>query len=474
MDRRIASVTTGVLFVALTLGLGCGGETPYEGVRTKHNVVWICIDAQRADHLGVYGYEKETSPFIDALAGEGVLFMSAIAQESYTQASVPSYFTSTYPLEHGVFYDLPEINVLAPRFITIAEILSLEGYATAAFVFNPHLKSKYGFDQGFDLYDDNPEGWRKDVPRHESMETAQKIHEKVDRHFQQMTDRPVFLYLHYRDVHSPYAPPPPYDQTFMSPEWTRIPKRGDPDRLAYRVSQYDGEIRYTDDWLRKTFDLLAGHGLTKENTIFVLSADHGEEFEDAHPGDPGGRQHGRTLYTEQIRVPLVFSLPGAEARKRVIDKPVELVDIAPTVLDAVGIDWKRFGQFRGKSLLPVIAGGKAPERVVYTGGNHRRGALISGDWKYYRYDKALKRREYWKKTFARAPEDYQYDFGEELYNLRDDPAEKKNLIAEHADVASELRQRLDEIEAGLATAAEAPSVELDDETRKQLEALGYL
>ncbi len=121
------------------------------------NVVWITIDALRADHLGCYGYEKNTSPFIDSLAMKGLLFQQAIAQESYTHASVPSFFTSTYAFEHRIPSRPPQDRQSRPRFLTVAEALKNAGYRTAAFVFNPHLYAHYNLDQGFDLYADHKE-----------------------------------------------------------------------------------------------------------------------------------------------------------------------------------------------------------------------------------------------------------------------------------------------------------------------------
>jgi arylsulfatase A-like enzyme len=455
---------------------GCGDAPPGGPL----NIVWIVIDAQRADHLGCYGYERDTSPFLDTLAADGIRFTHAIAQESYTQASVPSYFTSTYPLQHRVLYDQPTIDVLAPEFLTIAEVLRAGGYATAAFVFNPHLKARFGFDQGFDLYDDNSEGWPEDEPRWDAMETARKIHGKVEGYLAAHPARPLFLYLHYRDVHSPYSPPPPFHELFLPAHieprpdmlYTKQPGDTTPRSLAMVISQYDGEIRYTDTHLRHLIDLLAQAGITRDNTVIVITADHGEEFHDQHPGDPRGLSHGRTLYSEQLRVPLLLLLPHVQPAQRVIDAPVELVDIVPTVLDAVGIDRTPFGQFQGTSLLPLITTGTQPARVIYAGGNHARGTIIAGRWKYYRYDKGLKRDR--ERTFHRTAPGHTYHLGEELYDIREDPGETRNLIGTQGAIAARMRGQLDDIEAAMAAGPEAAPVPMDDDTRKQLEALGYM
>jgi arylsulfatase len=474
--RRRPCLAAAGLALAGLAAAGCGSR-PAQG---PPNVLWIVIDAQRADHLGCYGHDRDTSPFLDALAAEGLRFTNAISQESYTQASVPSYFTSTYPLQHRVLYDQPTIDVLAPRFLTIAETLKTAGYTTAAFVFNPHLKARFGFGQGFDLYDDDPAGWPEGVPLHEAMETARKIHRKLEGYLTENPTRPLFLYLHYRDVHSPYAPPPPFHELFLpagvepAPDllYTERPDRAVPHTLEVVLSQYDGEIRYTDTQLRETLRLLERFGITRTNSVIVITADHGEEFHDRHPDDPGGLYHGRTLYGEQIRVPLILLLPDVRPARRVIDAYVELVDVVPTVLDAAGIDWKRFGQFRGTSLLPLIEHGEAPERTVYAGGNHGRGILIAGDWKYYRYDEGRKHDR--KRTFHRPLPGDASEVGEELYNIREDPGETQNRIATRPDVAAELRRQLDDLEATMTAETEADHLQMDEQTRTQLEALGYL
>ena len=148
--------TARTLLLATTLLCTLG--QPDAAASKRPNVVWIVIDALRADHTGLTINGTQASPFLDSLANDAISFRSAISQESYTMASVPSYFTSKYPTEHRVLYDQPRIDVLAESHLTIAELMRDSGYATAAFVFNPHLRGKYGFGQGFEVYDDKPGG----------------------------------------------------------------------------------------------------------------------------------------------------------------------------------------------------------------------------------------------------------------------------------------------------------------------------
>ena len=469
-----------IIVLVIVLGVlvsACSGQRWGSG---ETNVVWIVIDALRADHLGCYGYEKDTSPFIDHLASKSVLFRNAIAQETYTQASVPSYFTSTYPAVHGVLYDHPNIDVLDSRLVTIAELLSMEGFATAAFVFNPHLKARFGFNQGSSIYDDNPEGWDPDQPRHEAFETAGKIYCKTEDYLSQNSARPVFLYLHYRDVHTPYAPPPPYHERFLPPGIEPVvdllydgkEKFNHRDHTEVFVSQYDGEIRYTDDYLGETLAMLREFNIDRDNSIIIITADHGEEFQDRHPNDSGGRQHGRTLDREQMNVPLIIALPGLEWRGRTVETFVELVDIVPTILDVLGIEGEGLRQFQGRSLLPMILGGREETRPVYCGGNHQRGAIIDNGWKFYRNDAKLKLDRL--KNFQRPDSGFQYCFEEQLFNIDDDPYETQDLIKKEPVIAEKLRSALKRIEDALVPAGAVESIEMDEDIREKLEALGYL
>ena len=442
--------------------------------------MWIVIDAQRADRLGTYGYERETSPVLDALAEEGVVFENAMAQESYTHASVPSYFTSTYPLTNRVIYEQPTMDVLDERFVTIAEVLDDAGYLTAGIVFNPHLQGQFGFAQGFDEYDDQIERWEQGGRHYSAYETASRIEEKSRRILEGRTDEPVFLYLHYLDVHDPYMPPPPYHAIFLPESREPVvdvlyPESGNLrlDRYPRLVrSQYDGGVRYMDEALGKLLDMLEEHDVTRDNTVFVITADHGEEFFDRHPGDRGGNYHGRTLYREQIHVPLVFLFPEDELAGTRIAKPVALVDIVPTLVDYLGFDLDAFDQFQGRSLVPLMRGGDAERSLVYSGGNHHRAALISGRFKFYRNDRRLKTNR--RANFRRPEDAAEYEFTDELYDIEADPRETRNVIDEHPEIAERFREELRRLTIDLSRDTRSTSTEIDETTRRQLEALGYI
>lgn len=466
-------MTARALFLSLTILLGC---TPPEPAPERPNVVWIVLDALRADYVGQKIEGTRASPFLDGLRADAISFDGAISQESYTMASVPSYFTSTYPPAHDVLYDQPRIDVLDDEFVTIAEVLRDAGYSTAAFVFNPHLRAKYGFGQGFEVYDDNQQGWPKNEPTHSRMETARKMHEKLERHLEAEPRRPVFLYLHYRDVHGPYAPPPPHHEAFLPEGYPptvdllyQEPRRYNlKTNTDLYLSQYLGEIQYLDKELERTWALLESKGFTRDNTIFIITADHGEEFRDPHPRDPGGGSHGRTLYMEQIHVPLIVALPNGP-RGKVIEEWVELVDLVPTILDVASVEAPDIDQFRGRSLLGLLDDQPDKRDGVFAGGNHGRVAVIADGWKYYRYDPKLKRSRV--KQLSRETESNPTE--EELYRIDTDPFERRNLARRKPAIVAKMRLLAGAYSRERSSKTDRATEAVDAETHERLKALGY-
>jgi arylsulfatase len=242
------------------------------------NVLILVIDALRPDHLGCYGYTLATSPAIDALARRGVLFADVTSLSSYTRAAVPSIFASVHPGAHGVLTQGRQVEKLSDEYTTLAEFLKARGYVTAAFAPNPSLHRSFNFNQGFDLYDDD---FQIGV-RAQDFDTARRINERTLRWFRANRGKPFFAYLHYRDVHAPYVPPPPYDRMFDRPgEGRRLteaeyksqpPDLRRPQRFqdldSYR-ERYDGEIRYTDDHLARLLATLAQEGFLDHTVIFL-------------------------------------------------------------------------------------------------------------------------------------------------------------------------------------------------------------
>jgi arylsulfatase A-like enzyme len=322
----------------------------------RPNVLLVSIDSLRADRLGCYGHTRPTSPRIDRLAAAGARFAAAWSTTSWTLPAHVSMLTGRSLLGHGVLGE-SRIPTQVP---VLAELLGAAGYTTAAFVSAPYLSSRFGFARGFDLYDDFSVPF---TPDRESRERAQAtvsaplLHPSVERWLRSTAREPFFLFLHYFDVHYDYSPPAPFDRMF-DPDYAgpitgrnfhadRRIRAGMPARdLEHLLALYDGEIRFTDGYVGRVLDLLAelGHA---DDTIVVLTSDHGDEF--FEHGDKG---HHRTLYEEVLHVPLVVSFPGRLPAGRVVNEPVSIVDIVPTVLELAGLPTP--AAVEGQSLVPLL------------------------------------------------------------------------------------------------------------------------
>ena len=415
------------------------------------NVVLILIDTLRADHLGVYGYERNTSPFIDSLARKGVIFNNVYSQESYTFASVPSIFTSLYTIDHGVLYNPEfEADILDESFKTIAEVLKENEYATAAIIFSPNVKSEFNFNQGFDLFDDN-EGFVGETD-FEKFETASKINLKaLDWLSKRNKEKPFFLYLHYKDVHAPYFSPEPYNKLFVEGDCANFSRYVFDNRNCI-ISKYDGAIYYTDYQLKLLFNEI---NKLNEKTIYIITSDHGEEFYDHNDW-----KHGKTLYEEVINIPLIISFSYKHAYISV-NKYVESIDIAPTILYLLNISIPE--DFRGINLFNLI-NNKKEKDFVFSGGRWNRGTIIKDNLKYYRYR---------SEDENESDEDYSNNFFEELYNISNDPYERKNIILENPVIANKLRNNINRIFAE-SMQKEAEHTTISKKTLEQLKLLGYI
>ncbi len=429
----------------------------HEYVCSKCNVVLIVVDALRFDHVGFSGYERNTTPFIDSLSESSLNYLNAYSQESYTAASIASVFTSKYPPQHGVIWGKEEV-ILSDDFTTLAEVFNNRGYATAAFVFNPSLSSEKNFDQGFDIYDDNEEGFVGRT-KTEQFETASKLEKKSLSWLRNNTGKPFFLYLHYRDVHDPYLPPRPFDTYFLSQNLSAQDGVNDFFRHQNITKQerevllYDQEIAYNDYMLRLLFDEINN---LSGKTLYVIIADHGEEF-----WDHGGQKHGHTQYQELIHVPLLIYSPQHNYSEA-INCNVELIDVGPTVFSMIG--WEIPKEYQGISQVPPACN----KKMIYSGGTAERGAIIRDDIKYYRYKShSLKQIMQLNHSLATL------DVMEELYNLTRDPKERDNMILDDPEAAYELGAYLTSIESS-KTEHSMKTVVLEDITKERLRALGYL
>ena len=346
--------------------MSCGG--PPTG-----SVILVVVDTLRADHLGLYGYERPTSPTLDAWAAEGRVFEHAFAPAPWTLPSFASIYTGHWPLIHQggrtTRLDTGDTVRQAPveYLPALAEILQTEGVQTMAVVNNVLLAPSFGMARGFDVYDlDPPKGWPN--PHRSAANTIQRAFELIDA----VAEQPFFLVIHLFEPHHPYSALPPFRGSFTAAvagsnftlPFTETSSSLRVDELsaedqAFIIAAYDEEIAYTDQQLGVLRDGLADRGLLEDGLV-IFTADHGEEL-----FEHGGFEHSHALWQELLHVPLIFWGAGVNPGRDAT--PVSLVDIAPTVLD--WLDLESPVPFDGLSLLPTVSASvPVPDRPLYAGG----------------------------------------------------------------------------------------------------------
>jgi arylsulfatase A-like enzyme len=427
------------------------------------------VDTLRADRLGSYGNTRGLTPFLDALAARGVRFANAHAASSWTNPSVASIFTSRHPSEHTVTsFD----SRLPAGETTLAERLAQARYRQVGFVANFRLSRELGFGRGFDEWFPYVEGQKTRLSR---MTTDAETFLDLawlpasSRWWRSWTRRPSHLYFHCMEPHAPYLPPADVRTRFagepppgLTPEsandaltslaWDRL----DSAAVAYLASLYDAEVADLDAELRSLFASLDAEGLLA-NAVVVVTADHGEEFR-----EHGLLGHGTTLYEEELHVPLIIVAPGL-APGTVIEEPVSLVDLAPTILDLLGLSPEP--HFEGHSLASRARGGPAAERDVVA-------ELVPTGSPLARHRATIIRDHRKLITFRNEvpPVD------DERFDLTADPRETAALKSESAVAAfAPLAEALHEDLATFAARASPPDVAQDipQSTRDRLRALGY-
>lgn len=429
-----------------------------------YNVILVSIDSLRADHLGAYGYERETSPAMDAIAANGVLFRNSISTTSWTLPSHMSLLTARSLLGHGVVSDDRSLSGSVP---TVAESFQEGGYETHAIVSAPYLDSRYGFARGFDHYDDRTIYFETNEDSYRSV-TAPELIAAAGKYLAQPRQNPFFLFLHFWDVHYDYAPGPPYD-TMFDPDYSgtvdgnnfyfdsAINKDMNPRDLEHLIALYDGEIRLVDDHLAILKEELKRLGIEK-NTILAVVADHGDEF-----FEHGNKGHHRTLYEEVIHTPFLFEVPGGKPSAREVERETSLIDVAPTLLGLVGLGKPNGAE--GRDFSGLYTGAALPEdKPVYaelyrTGTGNVQAAQIDGRHKVIHHFQ-----QRWL----------------ESYDLAGDPGEQAAL-ALSGEVTrpqvSRLREwidgRWDRFDKRIRTEGIEPVV-LDERATEQLRSLGYL
>ena len=330
---------------------------------TQPNIMLISLDTLRADHLHCYGYERKTSPFIDKLAENSVVFANCYSPTGKTLPSHMSMFTSLYPIHHRLLangnYVVQRLDESIP---TITEVLRNHSYFTGAFTGGAYVDAQYGFSKGFDFYYDDPSTYNQISVDHLFQQTKQWLAENQNKKF--------FLFLHTYQIHGPYSSPEPYNLIYQNKnaKWKSadLVEIFDPDPYKVLsdderhnlVALYDGEITYTDENLIKPLiDLLRELGLY-DRTLIVLTSDHGEEF-----SEHKGWRHGLSLYNEQLKVPLIMKFPDSKYGGKRIAGNASLVDLMPTILEYAGIKFSGY-EPDGISLLDEIRGKKTEKRFI--------------------------------------------------------------------------------------------------------------
>jgi arylsulfatase A-like enzyme len=324
-------------------------EAPSPLPAGRPNVVLIIIDTLRADRLGCYGFPQQTSPELDALAGDGVRFAQVIAPSSWTRPSIGALLTGHHPRTLGLYRERSQI--LADRFTTLAEILRDNGYRTAGMTANPHINSSYNFAQGFATYVDshvlflfmNPADERQNYNK-SPVRSARELFTGALAMAREMTVRPGYLQINLMEVHE-------YNRgvnTLTRGEF-QTAFRGT------RNADYHAAVRQASHDIGEFVSkLTALPGW--EDTLFVITSDHGEGLDD-HPGVLRAQFHGFVVYESQIAVPLILHRPGWRPANRVVRRPVRLVDLFPTLLEHLGIAIP--AGLTGRSLAPLLADASA-------------------------------------------------------------------------------------------------------------------
>jgi len=455
------------------------------GVPPGLSFVIVSVDTLRADHVGIYGYEKPTTPAADRFFGEGVVFQNAYAPSSWTLPSHASMLTGLLPSRHGAelspIQTRGRIDPIDEDVPTLAELLAAGGYVTAAFTGGGYVGPPWGIDRGFELF---------------RAARSTRIREVLDGALPwlgSVGDRPFFLFLHAFDVHRyapgdehPALPEPEYRgklrglrargervlEAYCAADGFRSASEAD---LAYLRWLYDTELRWLDSELERLFAALESAGRL-DRTVVIMTSDHGEEF-----GEHGSTGHSFNMYDSLLRVPLMIRGPGF-VRGRIGDLS-RTIDIVPTVLHLAGRPAALADRFQGRSLVPSLYG------VEETVGRDAsvaeadvlacRAAFVTNRYKLI--DNGRLRFDPFRAAngllFLRSLLE-PYRSGFELYDLERDPGEVVNVASRHAGLVRSLVDRLDaalgDRGAGPVSGVLSGKERMDDGTEEQLRALGYV
>jgi len=468
IGRNLLRISSAAILVAGAAA--CAPEPPPAEHTVARHAILIVIDTLRADRVGYMGADRATSPRVDQLARDGTSFLRAYANSPWTVPSTATILTSLYPSEHGaeVIGDVRNLAEMPPRQIhaavrSVGEILQESRFRCGLFSANPYLFGRFkdGYDTAF-------------VDR----QSATTITDLALEYIASVQGDRFFVHIQYMDLHPPIEPPAPYFNLFPTPEagprgerhkewaFSRGRDLSSDEFVEFRdnkLALYDGALRYIDDEIGRLMDTLESLGIL-EDTLIVVTSDHGEEFWDHAEleaflgGDPRGYYgigHGHTLFQELLRVPLLFFGPGASSGLTV-DDPVSLLDLAPTMLGL--LDVRIPEQMRGKNLQSVNGGGKMKTPIstpIYAESpayGPSAWCLIEGGRKFIARDDGVRL----------------------LYDLVSDPRETHDLASDNPELGQEMQDRLDSFRSTLAPVGPTDSMNIDGRTEEQLRALGYV
>jgi len=423
------------------------------------NLIIMLLDASNRSHFSAYGYDRNTTPVIDSLGKQGVVFDNAFCQSVYTLSSTADLFTSTTSLLHGV---LNKETKLLPDFVTLPEVLHKKGFRTASFTASANSSSTFGFDQGFE------EMFELFRTRHGKTLLAEKFLDPVSKWLEKNGRQRFFLYIHFREPHLPLIAPDPFRKMF-DPDYNgeivgtfRVVdqiNKGEltptPRDLHHLIALYDANVAYVDHVAGQILEKLKQMNLYDNTTILILS-DHGEGL-----WEHGYEGHNIHLYEESIRIPLIFHFNHRDVplRQRV-NQMVRTIDLYPTILDLFDVDGRSNPFAQGRSVLPYLFSNEddADLLVLSHTVNHLDFSLRTIRYKYILWS----------------------DEKEVLYDLKSDPNETQNILQNHQLLAGYFRFTLKHLildqqqkrrEFGIKN-TEAPTI--DSETQENLKALGYV
>ncbi len=442
------------------------------------NVILISLDTLRADHLKCYGYERETSSNMDRLAADGVLFNNATSSTSWTLPSHMSLLTALDNKNHGVNKANPHLDL---SIVTLADLLRKNGYFTHAITGGALVSHRFGFSKGFDFYREFKRSQKQ--PR-----SAEKLFHHFNQWLNNNKDKRFFLFLHTYQTHDPYTCPSPFNSAFFDGKpmpW----KEGDMEKILFGEKRknfvpfrnlssleqenvaalYDGEIHYTDEVLIRPLIKKLKELDLYQNTMIILTSDHGEEF-----FDHGAWYHGHTLYNELIHIPLIIKFPHFEHRNQRIGETVRIVDIMPTILDQLDIDFSPY-DLDGVSLIPYLIGEQHPEQMAVADLNSPENTqrlpvkitVIRNGYKLILNN-----------DFGQPPEHYlpvpPPIAQVELYDIKNDPFERNNIAPENEGIVSDLIGKIYAVYESSTREAGKKRKGMDKELEETMRALGYI